>query len=112
MTENQPHSIFYLFSLQIIIPHTQKKKKKIVKQQLPVKISHKETATAQHTSHSIEHINLSRKVKTGNTVTHVLEPIYIFIFRAHSTREPVSIIRPRNNEQSDLVYSAGLHKNR
>ena len=35
----------------------------------------------------------------------------LFIFRGHSTREPASII-VGNDEQGDLFYSAGPHRNR
>ena len=34
----------------------------------------------------------------------------LFIFRGHSTREPASVVC--NDEQRDLVYSAGPHRNR
>ena len=34
----------------------------------------------------------------------------LFIFRGHSTREPASLVR--DNEQGDIFYSAGLHRNR
>ena len=34
----------------------------------------------------------------------------LFTFRGHSTREPASVVR--NDEQSDLFYSAGPHRNR
>ena len=45
--------------------------------------------------------------KHTKTVTHVLS---LFIFRGHSTREPASLVC--NDEQGDLFYSAGPHRNR
>ena len=36
--------------------------------------------------------------------------LFIGLFRGHSTRQPASVVS--NNEQGDLFYSEGPHRNR
>ena len=105
-------SIWRSYSIQKSLNH----KSLVLKPQLCQIYFTNKTNTEQHTSYFITHISVPRKGKMLSTISkykvrqtkHMFRRL--FIIRGHSTREPASIVC--NQEEGDLFYSTGLHRNR